>query len=173
MIGEFLGSIFNRPYTIGELMNIDKNRQSRSENCSVSLIKIYHELKKETILDKFKSFFSGNVINVYYVIFKLEVQSDTGNKYKVFIRLNPDFDLTDWSNNKIKIYCECADFKYRSSYLLNRHNSLFLNDKVKVSLGEALSDAPKAKTRTTLLCKHSFAALNWLIKNYSSLMRTI
>ena len=169
-----LSSLFNRPYTIGELMNIDASRQDRAGRCIVELEKTYHELKKETILDKFRSFFNGNsLINIYYVIFKLKVTSDTGTKHTVFIKLNPDFNLQNWSNNRIKIYCDCSDFKYRSAYKLQQHNSLFLNDKLKIQLGSSITDSPKNKSKITLLCKHSFAAVNWLISNYRALMMTI
>ena len=164
---------FNRQYTIGELMNIDQGRQQRASQCIVKLTHIYHELKKENLIDRFKSLFKKSIVNTYYVILKFEVTSSSGSSYIVLIRLNPDFDLQDWSNNKIKIYCNCPDFKYRSAYKLNQHNSLFLNDKVKIELGAALSEAPKSKSQTTLLCKHAFAALQWLVGNYSSIMKTI
>lgn len=174
MLGGLLNSIFGKQYTIGELMNIDEGRQEKASKCSVKLVKTYHELKKESIIDKFRSFFTGDtVINVYYVIFKFEVISETGSTYNVFIRINPDFDLVNWVNNEVKIYCSCADFKYRSAYLLNKNKSLFLNDKIKISLGSALTEAPKGKTKTTLLCKHSYAALLWLVTNYSNIMKTI
>lgn len=169
-----MGIFFNRQYTLGNLMNIDMSRQVKASRCSVELIKTFHELKKETLLDKFKAFFNGkNIINTYYLIFKFEVTSDTGNKHTVFIRVDPDFELNDWENNRVQIYCDCQDFKYRSAYRLAQHDSLFLTDKLKIRLGSATTDAPKSKTTTTLLCKHSFAALNWLIANYASLMRTI
>ena len=45
--------------TIGELMKIDSGRQDRSSGYTVSLVKLYHELKKVSILEKFKSFFGG------------------------------------------------------------------------------------------------------------------
>lgn len=168
-------SLFKKQFTIGELMNIDSGRQQRAMSCSVELEKVYHELKKDTILEKFKSFFrSGKgVINSYYVIFKFSVDSGSGSKRTVIVRVNPDFNLQDWESNKVKIYCDCPDFKYRSAYILNQHNSLFLNDRTKLELGSAISDAPKGKAGTTLLCKHAFAALNWLVSNYVNVMKTI
>ena len=45
-------------YTIGDLMNIDAGRQERAGSCQVKLLKTYHELKKESVLDKFRSFFT-------------------------------------------------------------------------------------------------------------------
>lgn len=168
-----LGSIFKKEYTIGELMNIDSGRMQRAEGCSVTLVNIYHELKKESLLDKFRSMlFNKPTINVYYVILKFQVVSVTGSVHIVYVRLNPDFNLNEWLNNKIKIYCDCSDFKYRSAYILNQRNALFTNDKIKIALGQSLTDSPKRKNLTTL-CKHSFAVLNWIISNYSNIMKTI
>lgn len=168
-----IGSLLNRQYTLSELMNIDSGRAGRSSMCTVSLESVHHELKKEALLDKLRSFFLNRTsLNVYYVIFKLKVVSDTGNTHKVIIRLNPDFDLNEWGENPVKIFCDCKDFKFRSAYLLNKRNSLFLNDRIRTLLtGGALTDAPKHST--TLLCKHSYAAVNWVLQNYRSIMKNI
>jgi len=160
--------------TIGELMNVDPGRQFRAQMCSVSLQKTYHEIRNETLLERIKAFFLGNSnIRAYYVIFKLSVLSDSGSKHTVLIRVSPDFNTSRLMSNKVKIYCDCYDFKYRSAYILNDRNGLFLNDRIKINLGAALTDKPKTKTQTTYLCKHSYAALQWLVSNYSNLMKTI
>ena len=170
--GSVLGSLLSSQYTMGEIMNIDSGRQERAGSCSVSLVNTYHEVKQETPLDKFKSLFLGKpVITTYYVIFKFKVTSGSGKSYTVIIRTNPDFDLKNWSNNKVQVYCDCPDFKYRSAYQLGKRKSLFLNDRIRTNLGESITEAPKRAP--SLLCKHSFAALQWLISNYSSIMRTI
>jgi len=166
--------LFTRKFTIGELQMVDADRTERANNCQVKLIKIYHELKPETLLSKIRTFFGGRAdVLAYYVIFKLAITSDTGSTHTVFIKTNPDFDLENWSTNKVEIYCDCPDFKYRSAYNLNQHDSLFLTDRIKIALGSSITDAPKANTKTTRLCKHAVAALNWIVSNYSSLMRTI
>lgn len=163
-----------RQYTIGDIMNISADRQGKAGQCQVNFIRTFHELKPENILDKFKALFLGRgVVRGYYVIFKFSVMSDTGHAHTVFIRVDPDFNLQDWSNNKVQIYCDCSDFKYRSAFVLNQRNSLFLTDKIKIALGAAMTDAPKGKTSPSLLCKHGFAALSWLVQNYASVMRTI
>lgn len=173
MIGSIMSSILGTQYTLGDLMQIDAKRQGKASQCSVKLIKIYHELKQESLLDRFKSLFGRPYIKVYYLIFKLEVTGDTGNKHTVFIKTNPDFSTTgNWEKNKIKVYCDCADFMYRSAYILNSRNSLFLTPRIKSTLKKALSEKPKKNTGT-LLCKHAFAAVIWLIKNYNSIMKTI
>jgi len=46
-----------RQITIGELMTIDSGRIEKASGCVVSLERTYHELKKATILDRFKAFF--------------------------------------------------------------------------------------------------------------------
>ena len=166
--------LFVRKYTIGELLVVDSNRTEKANNSTVELVKVFHELKQEDLLSKIRAFFGGKTsVLAYYIIFKLKVKSDTGHSHIVFVKTNPDFDLTDWSSNKVQIYCDCADFKYRSAYKLNQHDSLFLNDSIKVALGAALTDTPKSKTATSPLCKHAVAALNWVVSNYSNLMKTI
>ena len=167
-------ALFVKPYTIGDIMNIDSARQERAGSCKVSLKKIYHELKEESILDKFKARFLGrSMAKRYYVIFEFDVKSDSGHNHSVYIRVSPDFNLTQWKTNKVRIYCSCPDFKYRSAYVLALHNSLFLTPKLQTALGPAASVAPKGKHPTSLLCKHAYAALNYLVMNYSSLMMTI
>lgn len=169
-----LSALFGDQYTIGELMNIDSGRQQKAAGCIPEFIKTYHELKPETLFDKFRSLFAPGraTVNSYYLIFKFIVTSETGSKQEVLIRTNPDFDLTKWQSNKVKIYCSCPDFKYRSAYILDKRGSLFKNDRINVSLGAATSISPK-KLQTTLLCKHAFSALQWLVQNYQSVMRTI
>jgi hypothetical protein len=165
-------SLFDRQLTIGELLNIDHSRQEKARYCSVELEYIYHELKPQGVLEKFQKFFGKKILNTYYVIFKFRVTSDTGREHVVIIRVNPDFNLHEWEYNKIKIYCGCNDFKYRSAFILNKNKSLFINSRTSVDLGAALVDPPK-KQHPTLLCKHAFAALQWLVNNYSSVMRSI
>lgn len=143
-VGSVLGGLLGgKQYTIGQLMNIDSARQNRASTCNVKLVDTYHELKQETLLDKFKSLFTKSIVPIYYVTFKLQVTSESKHSYYVFIKTSPDFSLTGWSDNKVKIYCECADFKYRSAYTLEQHGSLFKTSKIQSSLGQATSDAPK------------------------------
>ena len=153
-------------------MRIDPGRQNRSLGYSVSLVKVYHELRKASILDKFKSLFGGkSIINSYNIIFKLSVTSGKGHTYTVLIKTSPDFDLVQWETNPCLIYCNCPDFKFRSAYTLNQRGGLLVNEKIRIELGQALSEKPKRTP--SLLCKHSFAALSWLVDNYSYLMKTI
>ena len=158
--------------TLGNLMNIDSGRQNKAASCTVELLKTYHELNIESIPDTIKSNFGNhNMIQVYQIVLKLLVTSDTNKKHIVFIKTNPDYDLINWENNTAEVYCDCEDFKYRSAYILESNNALFENDKTKLLLGPALTTPPKRTTN--LLCKHAFAAVNWFIENYSNIMKTI
>jgi len=172
-IQSLLQNLFGKPYTIGELMNIDQGRQSRASGCTVSLANSFFTMSEEGVLAKFKAFFSTNTIKVVYLTLKFIVRSDTGHTHTVFIQLDPDFTKMSWAANHVRIYCDCADFKYRSAYLLDKRKSLFANDKIKIALGQAITDKPDGKRGTTLLCKHSFAALQYLMSNYGSIMATL
>lgn len=159
---------------LGDLMSVDAGRQYKAQYCSVKLVKVYHEIKNESIPEKIRSFFLGKTnVNTYYLIFKLLVMSESGKTHTVFIRTDPEYDTTQVLENKVQIYCDCPDFKFRSAYILNQKKALFLNDRIKLELGAALTDKPKAKTTTTTLCKHAYAGIQWLISNYPSLIRTI
>lgn len=168
-----LSSIFNRTWTIKDLMNIDQGRQSKALLCLVNLENIYYELKQDTLLEKFKKLFSkGNKdkILMSYVIFKFSVVSDSGNINTVIIRTQPDFNSQMYLNNRVQIYCTCKDFMYRSAWILKQHNSLFDSIKTRNKLGDSIVNAPASKTKTSTLCKHSYAALNYLVNNYNYIM---
>lgn len=171
MIGSALKNLFGKPFTVGELMAIDQGRQGKALQSSVTLEDTFFTLKEEGILSKFKSLFTGNTIKTLYITLKLKVISDTGNPHTVFIQLDPDYSTNGWYGNKVRIYCDCNDFKFRSAYTLAKRGSLFENQMTKVALGQAISEAPKRGTNT--LCKHGYAALNWLMSNYKSIMSTI
>ena len=155
-------------------MRIVHVRQYKSRLCNVSLIYTFFTIKEESLSGKVKKLFTGkDSVKVFYITLKLAVTGDTGNPHIVFIQLEPDFSMKNWENNKVRIYCDCADFKYRSAYLLDKRDSIFANDGIKIALGQAISEAPKGKRGVTLLCKHSFAALTWLMNNYTNLMSTL
>ena len=167
-----LDRLLNREYTLGELMNISKERQDKSANCSVKLVKTYHMIKSETLLEKFKSlFFNSPILTMYYIIFRFQVTSDSGKTYDILVQTSPDYDIDQWESNKVKIYCSCNDFKFRSAWDLNQRGNLFTNDRIKINLGQAITDKPKRGVSPC--CKHCFAVLQYLTQNYSNLMKTI
>ena len=69
-----LGRLLGKQLSIQELMNIDQGRKDRASDCTVRLVKVYHVLKDESILDKFRSIFLGKTtLKIYYLVFKFEV----------------------------------------------------------------------------------------------------
>ena len=169
---KILDRLLNREYTLGELMNISKERQNKSLNCNVKLVNIFHMIKPETLLEKFKNlFFNSPILTMYYIIFKFQVTSDSGKTYDVLVQTSPDYDIDQWETNKVKIYCNCNDFKFRSAYDLNQRGNLLINDRIRINLGQASTDKPRREISPC--CKHCFAVLLFLKINYSNLMKTI
>lgn len=169
-----IDKIFKPRYTISELLSIDQGRQARAANCRVTLINTFYSIKEETLMDKVRSFLNKSPRRqVFYITFKFQVKSDTGNVHNVYIQVDPDFDLNKGGSNHVRIYCGCADFKYRSAYALGQRNSLFLNGRTLSDLGDSWKTAGTGKAGQSLLCKHAFASLNWLMSHYSNIMRNI
>lgn len=169
------GSLFKKRWSIKDLMDIDETRQTKAAACIVTHTDTFHVIQKETILGKFKKFFTRDkaTMNVYYVVFKFNVVSDSGSANTVYIQTQPDFNGTEFMNNKVQIYCSCKDFMYRSAWVLKQHESLYRSLETDQKLGTALVDEPKATTKTSILCKHAYAALRFLSTNYSTLMRNL
>ena len=164
-MASILSNLLTKSYSISELMSIDSGRQERAGACSVRLEETYHEIQKESILDKFKRMFfrDKSMMNIHYVIFKFKVISNTGNEHTG----------TEGLENKVQIYCTCRDFQFRSAYILNQHKSLFRSDATEARLGRAITEAPKKGHSTSLLCKHAYAALNYLQSNYQFIMQSL
>lgn len=151
-------NLLNRQLTIKDLLDIDEGRIDRSKELDVKLIKIFNVVKEENWLEKFINFFKNKPKLIYYKIFKYEVSSDSGNKYTVFIKVSPSFNVNKFLSNKVQIFCTCADFMYRAAYNLNRKDNVYLNKATKAHLGDALKIAP-TKVMTTPICKHIYAAM--------------
>lgn len=173
MAESLLSNLLSRRYTIGDILAIDQQRVAKSQNCQVNLVDTFFTLEKESVSSKLKTIIGLPSLKVLYVTLKLNVVSDTGNAHTVFITLDPDFDENNWERNRIKLYCGCRDFMYRSAYHLNKRNSLFDNELIKIKLGKAITEAPKGKSSTTSICKHSYAAIRWVLANYSNIMKNI
>ena len=173
-MANLIDRIFKPRYTISELLSIDQGRQARAANCRVSLVNTFYSIKEETMMDKVRSFLNKSPRRqVFYITFKFQVKSDTGNIHSVYIQVDPDFDLNKGGSNHVRIYCGCPDFKYRSAYTLGQHNSLFLNGRTQSDLGDSWKTAGKGKAGQSLLCKHAFASLTWLLSNYAKIMKNI
>lgn len=161
--------------TLSDFMNnADQQRQQKAAGCSVNLVEVFHTLEDQPISEEFKQYFANKTtLMTYYITFKFEVTS-SGSKtpHKVFIQLNPDFDLKYWEGNKCKIACDCEDFKYHSVYYIKQYGSLFLTDRLKIVYAQSLTQPPSSKS-ASLMCKHGLAALNYLVQNYQSLMKSV
>jgi hypothetical protein len=173
-MASILDKIFQPRYTISELLAIDQGRQERAANCKVSLLNTFFSIKEESLMDKVLSFLNKSPRRqVFYITFKFQVKSDTGNIHNVYIQVDPDFDLKRGGANNVRVYCRCPDFKYRSAYILGQRDSLFLNGRTKSDLGDAWKTAGRGKAGHTFLCKHAYASLKWLLSNYINIMNTI
>jgi len=149
---------FLRTLKVSDLLDIDASRIERSEKLKVEYIDTYHVLKKESIWDKIKKLFRGKSILMFYNIYKYKIHSDSGSVYTVFIKIAPSFDKSKFLSNKIEVFCQCADFKYRVAYWLNQRDNLYRNPEIDEHLGIALTERP-TKITPSNLCKHIYACL--------------
>lgn len=170
----FLNIFSQQPYSLNQLISIDQGRMERSYGMKVTLEATYHKVKRESIWDRIKNLFKRDKtsMNMLYTILKFQVESTSGNKYPVIVEFQPNFDLSRIMNNRVKVYCGCADFKFKCCYLLNKRGNLFRSSKTDAILGQALSDAPDTrKTTTSNCCKHIFAVISWINSNQYVLQR--
>lgn len=149
---------FKKKLTIKDLLDIDPGRINRSKNLKVKLVEEFNIVKEENWIGKAIRFLMGKSVLYFYRVFKYEVNSDSGNKYVVLIRVSPSFDVNKFLSNEVQVFCTCPDFKYRGAYELNKVGSLYLNNATQTHLGEALKIAP-TKVVTTPLCKHLYACI--------------
>ena len=161
-----------KTWTISDIYNTTQERQFKSAGCTVNYLGVSRSVKSTSILDKWKSLFFRNksLMKEIEVIFSFQVISnESGKTYPVKIQLlyDPFGNLIE--AGKIKVYCGCPDFKFGCAYVLNNHEALFKSEKTDIDLGPAITTAPKRK-RDGILCKHSYAALRYLIQNYNQLM---
>lgn len=172
-MASILSGLLNKRKTLSDLSSmVDGKRQQGAAGCSVSLESTTYEIKRETVLDKFKQFFTRtkSMMNTLYVTFKFNVMSNTGGNHIVMVRMLYDPDGYLGGSNIIQIYCDCHDFTFRSAYALNQSGSLFRSQDTDLKLGVALGTAPKAGKTTGGVCKHCSAVLQYLMSNYQYLM---
>ena len=108
-MASLLDRIFKPRYTISELLSIDQGRQARAASCRVTLVNTFYSLKEETLMDKVKNFLNKSPKRqVFYITFKFQVKSDTGNTHPVYIQVD----------------CECAvlivEIRFFYATILNR-----------------------------------------------------
>ena len=109
-------------------------------------------------------------MNILWVEFSFSVMSnESGKSYPIKIRLQYDPYQELIRKGKIQVYCGCPDFKFNSAYELNRHGALYRSEETDIKLGPSITTAPK-RQRKGALCKHSYAAVRYLMENYKTLM---
>lgn len=155
---------YNRTLTAGDLMKIDQGRIERSNGLKVTMIGIQNLVKKESWIEKVFKLFKRGPKYLFYKVVRYKVISDSGNTYNVIIKLSPGANNQKLMNNKIQVYCSCADFMYRAAYGLNSTDNLVRSKSIDISLGEALTTKP-VRVSPTPVCKHIYACLIDLSKN--------
>lgn len=166
--------------TLNDLINIDPGRLDRSNYLLPQFDKVYHVVKKETLWERVRRFFlrkDNYTINMYYLVFAYNVSSPNGAVHRVFIEIQPNSNRSSFFDNVAKVYCDCADFKYRFAWLLNKRGNLFKNKRIELELGIALQQEPTEKTKLrssgSHICKHCYAAVNHLASNYDQIVANI
>lgn len=164
-------ALFDTKWTLQDIYSADQSRQMKASSCVASLEKVDREIVRKPIYDKWKSLFFRNksTMNTLMVTFTINVSSDSGHAHKVIIKTQYDPSNLLYTRNEIQVYCDCADFKYSSAYILEHHGALYRSDLTDIKLGPSITTAPK-RTRSTVLCKHAYAALGWFMSNYQYLM---
>lgn len=96
------------------------------------------------------------------------INSKSGSTYSVFIELDPKKTFNELLKSDIRIFCSCSDFKYRSAYYLNSKDNLFKTSSIEDHLGIAITEKPRV-VNTTGMCKHLYATVGWMKKNFNKL----
>lgn len=155
---------FNKQLTVKDLLKIDEGRIDRSKQLyKVKFIDDYDILDVEEVKSKIhnssiKS--KKKPQSILHKIFKYQVDSNSGNKYKVFIEVPPSFSFnrSKFLQNKVRVFCNCADFKYRAAYNLSKKDNVCIFEDAEKHLGVALTEPP-TKIIPTNICKHLYSAL--------------
>lgn len=148
-----------------ELLDIDPGRIQRSADIKVTLV--WNKMlttKRKGFWNKLWGLIKGQP---YIVTNLLKFQTENklnGSKYTCYIELKPVDNYQKLLKTKVKVFCSCNDFKYRSAYILNKDNNLFLAPVIERHLGIALTEKPKV-VNPTKLCKHLFAVISYLKTN--------
>jgi len=146
--------------TIRDLLDIDPGRiQKSQELLKVILEDQYNILKEENIFQRIARFLGLHKAKMFYTIYKYKVYSNSGSVYTVFIKVSPHFEEKKFLDNKIQVFCQCADFKYRVAYGLHKRDNVFINQVTKDHLGIALT-TPPTRVDTSNLCKHLYAVID-------------
>lgn len=150
--------------TIKKILETDKGRTDRSHQCFPSVVGIHTVIEKEIpFLKRLLMWFKRERVYFYKVIvFKVAPTDRT-----VVIQLCPNFSFSRFINQKIKIYCSCEDFLYRSAYFNAESDSLFVNASNRDKLQYAIDNHPEIDVTTS--CKHVLACVRYIYTNYEKM----
>lgn len=135
------------PLTTRELLvNTDKRRISRA--FSQISIKSYTQqfiLKKLSLFQKIKSFFTKDKVFTLFVRFEVETFNKTNDhKHKVILVVPymKDMNTRKLSELPIQVYSSTRDFKFRMAYNLHLLGNVYTDEVIIKKLGEALTVKP-------------------------------
>lgn len=83
----------------------------------------------------------------------VQKSSKSGKIYTLFIELDTIDTIT--ASTKVKVRCECANFKYQCQTLLWKYDALY---------GDVEDKRPPKKQSKPYICKHLYAAIVLLLK---------
>lgn len=145
-----------------DLLNIDKGRLARAADIDVELSSSTLVLTEASnkIVRWFRKLFKMPKIARFVHVFTCTNRTN-GNVNKVVLEVPPVANINELLHSKVRLYCSCGDFMFRSAYYLNKTGNLFLNSTTTARLGEAISTQP-TKVSTVKSCKHIAAVAKWL-----------
>lgn len=151
---------------LGDLLNIDKSRVLRSKDLKISSIKLYSTVDDpKSLIKRFLNLIFKNKFKILSRVIKYNItNTKNGRSHFVIIKVPMHIDNNVLSQD-VKIYCDCEDFKYRSAWLLNKNDNLFLNKKYEKALGIAITTQPM-KLQPEIGCKHVYKAIEDIVDNY-------
>lgn len=151
------------------MLNIDEGRIQRSSSI---LVKLEWSKMLATPRKGFWNKLWGIIKREPYILTNLlrfsVKNTDSGSVYSIFLELEPKAKFSELINSKVKVFCSCNDFKFRSAYILNKENNLVLFDAIEKHLGIAIKEKPRV-VNPSKMCKHIFAVISWIKSNYNKL----
>lgn len=142
------GWLKKTPLTTRELLeSTSQARIHRSKTqIRITNVQVDFIIKKLTLWNKIKTFFTRNPVNTLFVRFIVSTNNKfNGENYKTVLVLPymKDMMLKNLMDVPIQIYSTVPDLKYRFAYVLNKTNNLYLTNQTKSQLGIALSERPR------------------------------
>lgn len=142
------------PLSVRQLLeNTDRPRIKRSDDIRIMNYSYVFISKKLRLIDKIKSFFTKNKVNVLFVRFIVKTRNTKNGNTHFVVFLVPYMDKMDQyklSELPIKIYSDTADFKFRMAHALNNTENLYVDNTTLRLLGPKVFDEPIKDKRTRL-----------------------